>query len=109
MILVSTTHAREMLLRWKGKREDGRGLAPADGKGDVEGHRASLQQDRHPVAVFEFLRGLLEVRDGADLLAIDLPDDVAALDAGRGGRALVVDADNHDALGHAKIELAGHF
>src|SRR5262245_10438626 len=64
------------------RAQQGRSLTAADGEGDVERHRASLEQDGHAVAVLEVLRGLLKVSDRADSLPVDLPDHVSALDAG---------------------------
>src|SRR5574341_1719815 len=58
----------------------------ADGEGDVEGRQAALQEHGEAVAVLHVAREALEVGEAPDVLAVDLLDHVAPLDARlRGG------------------------
>src|SRR6185503_5662852 len=70
--------------------------ASADRERHVQGHRAPLEQHREPVAVLGVACDPLVVTRGTDLLAIDLPDHVAALNAGLGGGTAFVHAGDDD-------------
>src|SRR5262249_9793115 len=61
-----------------------------------------------PVAVLDIVGDLLEVRHAADALSVDLPDDVPALQARLGRGAVLLDAEDDDALGALEVELPGH-
>src|SRR6185503_16700748 len=82
------------------------GLSLSNREGDVEGHGAALEEDGEAVALLDLLGDLVEVGHRAHLLAIDLTDDVAALEAGLLGGAAVLDARDDDALGGAEVQLA---
>src|SRR5207248_3178104 len=80
--------------------------SPADREGDVERHRAALQEQGEPVALLQAAREALEVGHAAHVLAVDLLDDVAALDAGLGCGAVGYDLVDEHALRLLGAELA---
>src|SRR5574341_2352825 len=71
----------------------------ADGEGDVEGRQAALQEHGEAVAVLHVAREALEVGEAPDVLAVDLLDHVAPLDARLRGGAAVLDARHQHAVG----------
>src|SRR6266480_2750877 len=78
--------------------------SPADREGDVERHRAALQEQGEPVALLQAAREALEVGHAAHVLAVDLLDDVAALDARLGGGAPVLEPRHEHALEGAEAQ-----
>src|SRR6266404_2992686 len=105
--------SRRAAERWWAAPDRPRGWAPAgrlprgDRERHVERHRSALEQHGQPVALLEVPRQPLEVGQANDPLAVDLADDVAALDAGIGGGAAVLNGGDDHALGRAQVELAG--
>src|SRR5712691_5685993 len=94
------------------KRAGARGPPPSwsslgDGERDIERLRPALEEHGDPVARLQSLGGALEVWQGPDSLAVDLADDVAALQSRLGGRAVLVHPRHQHAFGRAQIELAG--
>src|SRR3989454_2134433 len=86
---------------------DGRSASP-DSKGDIERRLATLQEEGDLVSLLDVARRALEVGEapdvGEDALALDLLDDVAALDARLGRCAALLDARHEHALGRLQIE-----
>src|SRR3990170_917491 len=79
----------------------------AERERDVHRGRPALQAHRELVALLQRAREALEVGERADALAVDLPDDVAPLDARLRRRAALLDPRDDDALARAQVELAG--
>src|SRR5437667_6921710 len=73
---------------------------------DVERHRPTLKQDREGIAFLHVTGQALEIHHRPHRLAVELFDDVAALDACLCGRATILDADHDHTVGRAQVELA---
>src|SRR3989441_12540774 len=97
-----------MLQMAKIKPIGGGGSAPPDSKGDIERRLATLQEEGDLVSLLDVARRALEVGEapdvGEDALALDLLDDVAALDARLGRCAPLLDAGHEHALVRLQIE-----
>src|SRR5437762_2812815 len=78
--------------------------SPADREGDVERHWAALQEQGEPVTLLQAAREALEVGHAAHVLAVDLLDDVAALDARLGGGAPVLEPRHEHAFEGAETQ-----
>src|SRR3989442_2491596 len=86
---------------------DRRSASP-DGKGDIERRLATLQKEGDLVSLLDVARRALEVGEAPDVgevgLALDLLDDVAALETRLGRCAALLDARHEHALGRLQIE-----
>src|SRR5882724_4877738 len=95
---------------WVSGKDCGSGeLPPPDAERHVERHRPTLEQDRERIAFLHVPGEALEVRHRANVLAVELLDDVASLDARLRRRAAVLDADHDDPFGRPQVELARDF
>src|SRR5262245_13504726 len=70
---------------------------------DVERHGSPLEKDGQAVTVLDVLHETVVVRLAAHLLAVDLANHVAPLDAGLGGRATLIHARHDDALADLEV------